>query len=159
MASYVYLTPPGAAPQDERTLVLRDGFSILTFLVPPVWFAFHRLWFEAGLSLALLVLAGLLSGSSIGEAAGPALSLAVSLFCGLEGRALRIAALERQGFTLDSVVEAANRDEADEIYFSGAPLQTRTPVNSVSIGQMPVAPHMNKRSRPVLGLFDLKGGR
>ena len=59
MASYVFLTPPGRAPGDEKTVVLRDGFSFLAYLFPPVWFLLHRLWFEALLSVLLLVLAGL----------------------------------------------------------------------------------------------------
>ena len=41
---------------------IRDGFSFLAFLLPPLWLLWHRLWIEAALALAALVLAAGLTG-------------------------------------------------------------------------------------------------
>lgn len=158
MASYVFLTPPGRAPGDEKTVVLRDGFSFLAYLFPPVWFLLHRLWFEALLSALLLVLAGLVAETGHLGLAGPFPGIALCLFCGLESGNLRLRHLERKGFRLEAALEARNLAEAEEIFFSKTPLATRTPVNS-GANPAPAAFRPVGDHRPVLGLFDLHGGR
>ena len=35
---------------------VRDGFSFLAFLLPPLWLLWHRLWIEAVLAFAVLML-------------------------------------------------------------------------------------------------------
>src|SRR5689334_18998597 len=100
MAIYVVMEPPAADAGDgaERTVLIRDGFAFMAFLVPPLWLAWHRLWFAAALALAASI--GL---TALGETAGfgllgAALSLLVSIYVGLEGQALRIDRLRRRGW-------------------------------------------------------------
>ena len=105
MASYVVMEPPGRAGSGDAVL-LRDGFSWLAFFFSPLWLLWHRLWIEALLAFVVL---GLLS--ALGEAAGfgiagSMLTLLVSLFVGLEGQGLRLAALRRRGWREIGVVEA-----------------------------------------------------
>lgn len=160
MASYVFLIPPGGPEGDERVVVVRDGFAFFAFLLPPLWFLVHRLRFEALLALLLLVLAGFLADAPALAGLGPALGLAVCLFSGLEGRNLVVRHCERRGYRPVAALAARNLAEAEEIFFSKAPLRTRTPENPA--GPDPAAAAFRPAGgdhRPVLGLFDLHGGR
>jgi hypothetical protein len=115
MAVYVVMEPPGRGEKPDVTFV-RDGFSWLGFLVSPLWLLWHRLWIEAALAfVAMALLSMLAEGLSLGLA-GPLLSLLVSLYVGLEGQALRIAALRRRGWHEWGVVEADSLDDADTRY-------------------------------------------
>ncbi|RUU29191.1 DUF2628 domain-containing protein [Mesorhizobium sp. M6A.T.Ce.TU.016.01.1.1] len=116
MAIYVVMEPPGRGEKSDMTAFVRDGFSWLGFLVPPLWLLWHRLWIEAALAfVAQALLSMLAEGLSLGLA-GPLLSLLVSLYVGLEGQALRIAALRRRGWHEWGVVEADRLDDADTRY-------------------------------------------
>jgi Protein of unknown function (DUF2628) len=116
MAVYVVMEPPGRGEKPDTTAFVRDGFSWLGFLVPPLWLLWHRLWIEAALAfVAMALLSMLAEGLSLGLA-GPLLSLLVSLYVGLEGQALRIAALRRRGWHEWGVVEADRLDDADTRY-------------------------------------------
>jgi len=115
MASYVVMEPPGRAGSSEAVLV-RDGFSWLAFFFAPLWLLWHRLWIEALLAFVVL---GLLS--ALGEIAGfglagSLLTLLVSLFVGLEGQGLRIAALRRRGWRESGVIEAARLSDGEIRY-------------------------------------------
>ena len=97
MASYVVMEPPGRGGAARAELV-RDRFTFLGFLFPPLWLLWHRLWIEAFVAVAVLLALG-----ALGEAAGlgpvaAGLSLLVSVYVGLEGPALRLNALRRRGF-------------------------------------------------------------
>ncbi|MGN6538078.1 MAG: DUF2628 domain-containing protein [Mesorhizobium sp.] len=105
MASYVVMEPPGRAGSGDAVLV-RDGFSWLAFFFSPLWLLWHWLWVEALLTFIML---GLLSAASEMAGfglAGSLLTLLVSLFIGLEGQGLRLAALRRRGWRDIGVVEA-----------------------------------------------------
>ncbi|AZN97425.1 DUF2628 domain-containing protein [Mesorhizobium sp. M9A.F.Ca.ET.002.03.1.2] len=116
MAIYVVMEPPGRGEKPDTTTFVRDGFSWLGFLVPPLWLLWHRLWIEAALAfVAMAVLSVLAERLSLGLA-GSLLSLLVSLYVGLEGQALRIAALRRRGWHEWGVVEADRIDDADTRY-------------------------------------------
>ena len=116
MAGYVVMQPSGDASKADGAVFVRDGFSWLAFLVPPLWLLWHRLWAEAALSAILLFAVSLL-----GEVAGfgmtaPLASLLIALWFGLEGQGLRIAALRRRGWREWGVVHAGNGDEAELRY-------------------------------------------
>ncbi|RWH77249.1 MAG: DUF2628 domain-containing protein [Mesorhizobium sp.] len=116
MAIYVVMEPPGRGEKPDTTAFVRDGFSWLGFLVPPLWLLWHRLWIEAALAfVAMALLSMLAEGLSLGLA-GPLLSLLVSLYVGLEGQALWIAALRRRGWHEWGVVAAGSIDDADTRY-------------------------------------------
>src|SRR6185503_529861 len=73
----------------------------------------HRLWIEAVLTFAVMTVLSMI-GEKLGlEGAGSALSLLVSLYVGLEGQALRIAALRRRGWREWGVVEADTLGDAE----------------------------------------------
>ncbi|WP_421927920.1 DUF2628 domain-containing protein [Neoaquamicrobium sediminum] len=116
MASFVVMEPPGRAAE-ERAVIVRDGFHILAFLLPAIWLLVHRLWLE---TLAV-VLAGLvigLLGAWCGSGTASLASLMLALFVGLEGSALRVAALRRRGWREWGVVEAGDAREAEIRYLA-----------------------------------------
>ena len=104
MTSFVVMEKAGA------TELVRDGFSWPAFLVPPLWFAWTRLWVEAAVALALVVGISLLGDVAPGPAA--AASLAVSFLAASEWPALKMAALRRTGWQETAVVVAEDRNEA-----------------------------------------------
>ena len=118
MASYVVMEQRDRAGVVDVAFV-RDGFSWLAFLLPPLWLLWHRLWGEA--LLAFLLLAVL---SALGEGgrplAGSLLTAAVSLCVGLEGQNLRVQALRRRGWGEWGVVEAAGLPDAETRYAAEA---------------------------------------
>ncbi|MBZ9773903.1 DUF2628 domain-containing protein [Mesorhizobium sp. CO1-1-8] len=116
MATYVVMEPPGRSEKADATAFVRDGFTWLGLLVPPLWFAWHRLWIEAALAFVVMGLLSML-GQMLGLGlAGSLLSLLVSLYVGLEGQGLRIAALRRRGWHEWGAVEAGWLDDADTRY-------------------------------------------
>lgn len=121
MASFIAMRPEGAKDRGTAVLV-RDGFSYLGFLVPVLWLAWHRLWIEAAFALAAslaLTALGALAGLST---AASLLSVLISIYVGLEGAALRIWALRRNGWREVGVFEADNRGEAEIRYLADAGL-------------------------------------
>jgi hypothetical protein len=156
MAIYVIMEPPAAntAEAAERAVLVRDGFSFLAFLVPPLWLLWHRLWIEAALAFA---------ATALGETAGfgfigAMLSLLVAIFVGLEGQTLRVNALGRRGWREWGVVEASNVEEAEIRYLAGeAPdkIVLEAPRPTVPA----VLPARAQPSGPALGLLDYPGRR
>ncbi len=119
MAAYVVMKAPqdhgGADP--EGTVLVRDGFAFLAFFLPVVWLLWHRLWIEALIAFAITVGLAALGNTTGFAVAGPLLSLLVSLYAGLEGAALRVAALRRRGWSEAGVVEADSKDDAETRWF------------------------------------------
>ena len=117
MASWIVLESPRDGRLRERRLaVVRDGFSFLAFLFPPLWLLWHRLWIAAIVTFAVL-----LAVTALGRIEGLAmaaswLSLLVSIFVGLEGNGLRVAALQRRGWSPWGVVQADNEQDAETRY-------------------------------------------
>jgi Protein of unknown function (DUF2628) len=112
MAIYVVMEPPAGSNGADVSLV-RDSFTWLGFIVPPLWLAWRRLWVEAVLSFAVMAMLSVL-GEKLGlEWAGSALSLLVSLYVGFEGQALRIASLRRRGWREWGVIDADNLGDAE----------------------------------------------
>lgn len=113
MAVYVVMEPPGDAGQADGARLIRDGFSWMAFILPPLWLLWHRLWIEALLAfvaLGLLMVLGELAGFGL---AGWSLTLLVSLYVGLEGHAMRVNALRRRGWRDWGVVSADRCEDAE----------------------------------------------
>lgn len=161
MASYVVMEPPVADGGDagrERAVLVRDGFHVLAFLVPALWLLWHRLWIEA---LAVVVVTVALSafGSAVGLGnAAPALAFIVSLYVGLEGPALRLAALRRRGWRAWGMVEAGDAGEAEIRYLNEAEGEAgETTVAGPSPVSLPPAAAPRPAATPALGLFAYPG--
>lgn len=156
MASYIVLEPRDAADNRvEKAVVVRDGFSLLAFIMPLLWFLWHRMWWEAAaFFVAGILLAGLGSLSGY-EVLAPVLSLLLALLTGLEARALRVAALRRKGYADWGVVEASDADEAEIRYLAEARLREETPGPAPLAAPAPRLPLSGARPvRPAFGLVD-----
>jgi Protein of unknown function (DUF2628) len=155
MASFVVMQSPGSEGE-ERTQFIRDGFSIVAFVLPFVWLAWHRLWIEALLVFAVAVLLGVLGEmTALGGALSPLMTF-LGLYIAVDGAALRVAALNRREWREKGVVEADNLDDAETRWFADgglheppAPEQTPLP---------PALPRPStKTAGPALGLLAYPG--
>ena len=155
MASHVVMLPPAGGPQSraEQAVLVRDGFSWLAFLVSPLWLLWHWLWLEAIIVVAVMAALG-----AFGEAAGPGmagslLGLLVPIYVGLEGQAMRIAALGRRGYRQWGVVEAANAEEAYMRYVHEEVDRLDEPEPAVAIVAAEGGGKRPARTVPSLGLI------
>lgn len=155
MASFIVMQPPerkGAAASDA--VFVRDGFSVIAFLVPPLWLLWRRLWIEAALVIAAALALGALSEVAGFGLTGTLLSLLVSVYVGLEGAALRIAALRRRGWRAWGVVEADGAADAELRYLMEGDFPDDvtgpTPPSSPQ-------PMRARQAGPALGLLDYPG--
>lgn len=162
MASFVVMEPPDTASgrnwQDGQAVLVRDGFHLLAFIFPFFWLLFNRLWIEALFVLALtMALAGFGSLAGLGNAS-PILSLLVCLYIGLEGPALKLAALGRRGWRDCGVVEADNSRDAEIRYIAEATnLAGQTQAADSAPDTAPVQATLRQPSGPALGLFSYPG--
>lgn len=159
MASFVVMQPPekpGAAQPDAPTMV-RDGFSVFGVILGPLWLVFHRLWLEAIMVLAAMIVLNAV-GSRLGlEGMASALSFLVSLWIGLEGASLRLAGLRRRGYLDAGVIEAQSRDEAElRFAFAG---EDDEDIQPWTLGPpVPAASKTGARAvGPAMGLFNYPG--
>jgi hypothetical protein len=159
MASFVVMEPPGRAAE-EKAVIVRDGFHILAFLLPAIWLLVHRLWLET----LVVVLAGFvigLLGAWWGSGTASLASLMLALFVGLEGSALRLAALRRRGWREWGVVEAGDARDAEIRYL--ADIGPGHVVRDTASDAVPPAPVMTAqratptRSGPALGMLGYPG--
>jgi hypothetical protein len=160
MARFVIFEPAEALGDDAagKARLVRDGFSFFGFLVPPLWLLWHRLFVEAALVFAALFATGVLGEMMQGMGlAASALSLLLSIYVGLEGANLRIAALRRRGWREWGTVNADTLADA-EIRYATAAGEGYTPDETLPLP--PPAPAVAGRpdTGPALGLLAYPGG-
>jgi hypothetical protein len=156
-SSWIVLEAPMGATvaEGDELVFLRDGFSFLAFLFPPLWLLWHRLWVEAAVTFAVL-----LGAAAVEQVAGLALSaplsLLVSIFVGCEGNGLRIAKQRRRGWSEVAIVDASNGYDAETRYVEAEEADEdrapdRQPIVPALAGPLPSA-------KPSVGLL-LNPGR
>lgn len=155
MAGYVVMEPPQG--DEERAVLVRDGFHVWAFLLPFVWLLLHRLWIEAGLVIAAGLLVGMAANLGVPGPVATVLSLGLAVFVGLEAANLRIAALRRRGWREWGVVEAANADEAETRYVAEAADATAHADDAAPAPISPAGPKPPRPAGPALGLFAYPG--
>ena len=151
------MQPPAAANGEaDLPIAVRDGFSWLAFLVPPLWFAWNRLWVEAMIALAALIV---LNAVGIRFGMGGMTSLLsslVSLWAGLEGAAMRIAGMRRRGYSEVGAIWAYDRDDA-ELRFAAGAESIPNPVDALPAPRprpQALRPHA---PAPAIGLVSFQG--
>ena len=161
MSIYTVHEPPlragTPAPEPERYVFVRDGFSFWAFLFGPLWMLRHRMWLVFALFVVIsIVLEGLVVVAGASDAVLAAVGLLISLWVGLEAATLRRFTLRRRGWTDVGVVSGEDR-EAAECRFFDAWLQRgpQAPAQPV------ISPQALNSSRPVtsgvVGLFPEPG--
>jgi hypothetical protein len=107
MRIYTAHLAPGRAPR-----LVREGFSLGAFLFGPLWLFAHRAWLAGVISLALLVVIGLLAGSMLGSEMPSIILLGYAALLGWNGRDLRRWSLARQGYEESHVIAGRDSDAA-----------------------------------------------
>ncbi|MDI6027469.1 DUF2628 domain-containing protein [Corticibacterium sp. UT-5YL-CI-8] len=147
MSVYVVMEPPGQAGGKafQDAVLVRDGFAFLAFIVPVFWLLWHRLWLEAAVALLVMVMISLAS-YGLHPVAASLLSLLVSIYVGLEGQGMRIAALLRKDWAEWGTLVAGSRDEAELRYAAQAAAHVADePVQPLA---MTITPGTNPRPAP-----------
>jgi hypothetical protein len=122
MSTFVVMAPPefddvaGDPLQTDRLKFVPDRFSFLAFVFSIVWLLVNRMWlvllFYLGLTLAIELLTLAFNPNAVGV-----IAFLVSLLFGFEAQALRRWSLERKGWRIVGIVEAANKAEAELRFF------------------------------------------
>ena len=162
----VYEPPPKAhesAPDPERFVFVRDGFSFWAFLLAPFWMLRYRLWLAfigyVILAIALSVALRFVGASTTVTLIAGAL---FSLLVGFEATTLRRFTLSRRGWKNVGIVVGDDIESAERRFFDawvnktwaerslvdGAP-RAPSPAMGVAMARRP--------SSEVIGLFPQPG--
>ena len=161
MSIYTVHEPPlragTPAPELERYVFVRDGFSFWAFLFGPLWMLRHRMWLVFVLYVAIsFVLEGLVAVAGASDAVIAAIGFLISFWVGLEAATLRRFTLRRRGWTDVGVISGEDREAAERRFFAAWLQQgARAPAQPV------VSPQALNSSRPItsgiVGLFPESG--
>ena len=83
----------------------------------------------------------------------------LSLWCGLEGNAVRIRTLEAQGWSVAAVVEADDVSGSEVLFFADAEIDDAQRSELRNKGQSRSFSHPPSSSEPALGLIDFESNR
>jgi Protein of unknown function (DUF2628) len=122
MSIYTVYEPPlkahESAPDPERFVFVRDGFSFWAFLLAPWWMLRHRLWLAfvcyVTLAVALSVALRLIGTSAAVAIIAGAL---FSLLVGFEAATLRRFGLARRGWRNVGIVVGDDVESAERRFF------------------------------------------
>jgi uncharacterized integral membrane protein len=163
MSSYTVHEPPlqagAAAPEPERYVFVRDGFSFWAFLFGPLWMLRHRMWLVLVLYAVISVALSLVF--VIADAPRFVIGLIaflIALLVGLEAGTLRRFTLHRRGWKYVGVVTGEDRLDAERRFFAAwlqAGTRPAAPVVPVP-SPLPLPPHQ-PRTSDVIGLFPEPG--
>jgi hypothetical protein len=160
-ATYTLHVAPHADPGDPAALdqsrLVRDGFSWGAFLVPGLWYFWHRHWLAA--IAAFAVVFGVAWGLRlVGLGAGAVLIVQVLLHLlhGFEGPSIRRWLYGRAGRPAVDIVQAGSVEEA-ELKGFGRWLGIRA--ERARLLAEPVFARGYRRDEPVIGLFPDAEGR
>ncbi len=155
MASYVVMQ----SPNGRDAAYVRDGFHVWAFLLGPIWLLWNRLWIEALLVFAAMLVVSVATSMGGAPQAAAWLSLLMSVFVGLEGPALRLVAYRRRGWIDAGIVIADNADDAEIRHVYAFAASERQPVPASSPASVAPTPVRVAQTGPVLGLLSYPGSR
>jgi hypothetical protein len=167
MSIYTVYEPPlrvhESAPNPERFVFVRDGFSFWAFLLAPWWMLRHRLWLAfvcyVILAVALSVALRLIGTSTAVTIIAGAL---FSLLVGFEAATLRRFGLARRGWRNVGIVVGDDLESAERRFFDAWVNKSWTERSSVD-GAPRVSPPalgvpmVHRPSSEVIGLFPQPG--
>ena len=167
MSIYTVYEPPlkahESAPNPERFVFVRDGFSFWAFLLTPWWMLRHRLWLAlTGYVIVAIALAVALRlvGASTGVTitAGALLSLLV----GFEASTLRRFTQSRRGWRNVGIVVGDDLESAERRFFDAWVHKSWVDQSSVDGAPRASSPAMGmpmarRPSSEVIGLFPQPG--
>lgn len=153
MKSFVVLKPNYRDHGERSAKIISDHWRVLGFLVPTFWLIYYRLWFHLAAWVALSI--GILMLPMAWAFSAYILTALARYWIALEGPGWYIAKLERNGWTIHQVIEAANQDDAEWMFAHSANADYATDETA----PMPKKPI--KRPPPqrleTFGLLDMSG--
>jgi Protein of unknown function (DUF2628) len=167
MSIYTVYEPPlrghVSAPDPERFMFVRDGFSIWAFVLAPLWMLRHRLWLAfVGYIIVIVLLS--LGLRAIGASATLAniVTVLVSLLVGFEAATLRRFGLARRGWRNVGIVVGDDLESAERRFFDAWGSKSRLDNPPVSAeprvsSTVPGVPMARRTSSDVIGLFPQPG--
>lgn len=97
----------------EKTVFVRDAFSIVALAFPILWLFWYRLWIAGGCALALFVAVSAFVGQNVSVFwLLMVFNILLSLAVAIEGSACRMAALRFSGYKDRAIIEAENLEQA-----------------------------------------------
>ncbi len=162
MAVYTVHEPPskaGAAPEPERFVFVRDGFSFAALLFGPLWMLRHRMWLVLLGYAAVVVLLSVLVMRLHGSAAvGVSVGVLLALFVGFEAGTLRRFTLGRRGFRNIGIVVGDDLELAERRFFDAwVRNDFSTSAAAAAAPAFAAAARLPHASSDVLGLFPEPG--
>ncbi len=126
----VHSPPEDNRPEDDRVMdyiFIKEGYSIWAALLGPFWTLANGMWMETGVYIGGLIVGSILM-EVIGFNAGAigAAILFANLIFGLFARDLQRFFYERQGYTLETVVNGKSYQDCEVRYFRQREKQTKT---------------------------------
>ena len=167
MSIYTVYEPPlrghESAPDPDRFVFVRDGFSVWAFLLAPLWMLRHRLWL-AFIGYVIVVVALSLGLRAVGASGMLAdlVTVLVSLLVGFEAATLRRFALARRGWRNVGIVVGDDLESAERRFFDVWANKSRLEsgrADAAPRATSPVAavPMARRTSSDVIGLFPQSG--
>ena len=115
MTSFVVLQHDDepTARASEKTVFVRDAFSIVALAFPILWLFWHQLWVAGGCAIVLFFAIGVFVGEQV-ELFWLLMvfNVFLSLFVAIEGSAWRMVALRFSGYKDCAIIEAENLEQA-----------------------------------------------
>ena len=167
MSVYTVYEPPlkahESAPDPERFVFVRDGFSFWAFLLAPFWLLRYRLWL-AFIGYVIVAIALQIALRLIG--ASPTVTVIVaallSLLVGFEAATLRRFTLSRRGWRNVGIVVGDDLESAERRFFDAwvnKGWAERSSVDGAPRASSPAmgVPMARRPSSEVIGLFPQPG--
>ena len=167
MSVYTVYEPPlkahESAPDPERFVFVRDGFSFWAFLLAPFWLLRYRLWL-AFIGYVIVAIALQIALRLIG--ASPTVTVIVaallSLLVGFEAATLRRFTLSRRGWRNVGLVVGDDLESAERRFFDAWVNKSWTERSSGDSATRASSPAMGvpmarRPSSEVIGLFPQPG--
>jgi hypothetical protein len=167
MAVYTVHQPPlkknETAPNPERFVFVRDGFSFWAFLLGPLWMLRHRMWLVL-IAYVIVVVAIQMGLRHIGVSSGGIVfaGLLLALLVGIEAGTLRRFTLGRRRWQSLGTVVGSDCETIEQRFFdawvrggAARPMSPSGAPMSAMASSPPV--HQPTQSPDVIGLFPQPG--
>jgi len=157
MAVYTVHEPPlreaMSAPEPERFVFVRDGFSFWALLFGPLWMLRHRMWLVllgyGGVAALLSLVLRLYAPAAV----GPIAWTLFGLLLGFEAGTLRRFTLGRRGFQNIGIVVGDDLELAERRFFDSW-ISRRSSFGESNPGSQTASPAPTlPMEHPILGLF------
>lgn len=112
--------------EGDIPLFVEEKFSFLALIFQVLWLIYHKLWQPT--IIILLIKLGIYLASSkgwINESFGIAVNVTIAVTIAIFANSWYINYLKRNGYSLNSVIVAANKDEAKMRFFKNEDIDVR----------------------------------